>query len=349
MTDALEELSHASNKILDLFIPQEVTEASIQRVKKQLSNLKSKETKQFQRYTPNFQAQREIYGGDRFIDVPATVRAILGVSKLDNVRPGPWRMDPILYQANLANLLMASVAQDGEDVERVTGELDKVFPSPFVQVLVDSTTVEDVANGSALLRQSFRIALEIRTRYFIDSAKRLLNQSGFDPDELLTQIFYKDESKLKGWNVAGLRSEDINSNKDFKTLIIDRLAQLRETFSETEDPSIDLGSLEEAFSQVRLTTAVTWWSQSRLQEIKVQMNNVEGAAGILRAIQSTANGDDRLPLGTMDQDLSRGKESRGVVLNYRQSSDSPHMKPNQTQISQARQIAIGSRTFKRDT
>lgn len=333
MMDALEDLSEASKKILDPLIPDEVTEASIQRLKEHLSDMKSKEARQLRRNTPNFQAQREAYGGERFVNTPDIVRVILDVSKLDDVRPGPWRMDPVLYQANLASLITALIAQGGEDVGSVQSELVKSFPRPFLERFVPITKVEGVADGSALLWESLRLGIEIRTRFFIDSAKQIVNDTGFDPDELLTQNFYKNGRKLRGWNVAGLRSEDIDSNEDFKTLIINRVHQLRETFSETEEPIIDFDSLENAFSHARFTTAVVRWIQLRLREIQNQLQSVKDVAGIVQAIQS-AKGDDRLPLGTMDGDLPRGNDAHGVVLNYEQPSDSPQ--PNSERVPHPR-------------
>lgn len=321
MTDALEDLFDASNKILGLLVPRKVSETSVQAVKGRLLDLKSKETKQLQRYTPNFQAQRVVYGDDRFINVPVVVRTILDLSKVEDVRPGPWRMDPILYRANLASLMTSFVAQSDKNVEHATDELDKLFPRPFLQRLVAKSAVGDSPDGSALLPVTFELAVEIRTRCFIDRAKHLINEPGFDPDALLQQIFYRDSNTLDGWPVPRLRSEEVHQNKDFKTLIIHRLDQLRKTFSETEPPFIDLESLEKDFSRARFTTALIQWSQLRLREIELQLQSFGGAAGIVEAIRSTATGGGRIALGTVDEDLSHSNSAHGVVLNTQQASD----------------------------
>ncbi|KAL8760789.1 MAG: hypothetical protein Q9184_003048 [Pyrenodesmia sp. 2 TL-2023] len=341
MMDALEDLSKASKKILDPLIPAQVTEASIQRLKEHLSEMKSKEARQLQRNTPDFQAQREVYGGERFVNAPDIVRVILGASKLDDVHLGPWRMDPVLYQANLASLITALIAHGGEDAESVQSELVKSFPRPFLERFVPITKVEGAADASALLWETLRLGIEIRTRSFIDSAKQFVNEPGFDPDELLTQVFYRNGRKLRGWNVAGLRSEDIDGNKDFKTLIINRLDQLRETFSEIEEPIIDFEVLENAFSHARVTTAVVRWIQLRLREIQNQLQSVKGVAGIVQAIKS-AKGDDRLSLGAIDGDLPRGNNAHGVVLNYERPSDSPQPNSKRTPPARLKNPALES-------
>ncbi|KAL8649034.1 MAG: hypothetical protein Q9210_004636 [Variospora velana] len=315
MTDALPDLCVASNKILDLLLPENISESSVQIIKDQHSDVKSKQTRQLRRLVPNFQAQREVYGGDRFIDVPAAVRAIAGVSRANDVRLGPWRVDPVLYQANLASLITALVAQSGEDNEQLIIGLDEAFPQPFVHRFVKETPVTEVADGSALLKQTFELALEIRSRFFINSARRLLNESGFDPDELLTQVFYTEQDRLKGWNVAGLASDHGHRNVGFRTSIINRLDQLRATFSE-EVPPIDLEELDKAFPYARLSRLLVQWSQLRLQEIKTQLQDVDGVAGIIRAIQTAKQGHEPLQ-DTLDDNMLRDNEA---VLEHERST-----------------------------
>ncbi|KAL8721185.1 MAG: hypothetical protein Q9225_002071 [Loekoesia sp. 1 TL-2023] len=330
MTDALEDLLDASNKVLGLLVPREVSETSVQDVKGRLLDSKSKETKQLQRYTPNFQAQRVVYGDDRFINAPVIVRTVLGVSNIEDVRPGPRRMDPILYRANLASLTAFLMAPSSKNIEDATDELDKLFPKPFLQRFVAKASVGDIADGSALILVTFELAVEIRTRCFIDRAEHLVNEPGFDPDALLQQIFYRDSNTLDGWTVPGMRPEEIQYNKDFKMLIINRLDQLRKTFSEIESPFIDLEGLEKAFSRARLTAALIQWTQLRLREIELQLQSFGGAAGIVQAIRTTTTGGGQIALGTMDEDLSHSNSAHGVVLNFQQASD-----PDQLKIPEA--------------
>ncbi|KAL8943562.1 MAG: hypothetical protein Q9211_000943 [Gyalolechia sp. 1 TL-2023] len=315
MIDALEDLFDASNKLLRLLVPSEVSQTSVQGVKHRMLDLESKETRQLQRYTRNFEAHRVVYGDDGFINVPAIVRAILDVSKAEDVRSGPWRMDPILYRANLASLATSLMTHDGEGREDTWQQLDKRFPRPFLQRFVADSTTGDLADGSALLLETFELAVDMRTRGFIESAKRLVIEQGFDPDALLEQIFYKDSNTLNGWSVAGLRFEDVNHNKDFRSSIVARLDELRKTFSETEAPFIDLERLEKILPHARLTTALIQWSQLRLQEIELQLERFGGTGGVVQAIRSTRREGGKIPLGTMDEDFSDRSNADGAFLN----------------------------------
>ena len=325
MIDALEDLSGASNKIISLLLPQEVSGPSVGSIMGRLSDMKSKEARQLQRYTPNFQAQRVIYGDEQYINAPAAVRAILDVSKIEDIRPGPWRMDPIFYQANLANLAISLLTQGGSLAEQITNELDRSFPRPFLQRFAAKPAIGDVSEGSALFPITLQVAVEIRTRFFVNSAKRLVDEPGFDPDELLQQIFYRDDGTLHGWSVSGLRPEDIKSNQESKRLIVDRLDQLRQTFSENEAPLVDFESLEKGLPQARLTTILTQWIQLRLQEIELQLQSAGGVAGIVQAVHNTSKSDRRMSSEATGENLSLPNNANAITLNYHYPSDSADM------------------------
>lgn len=337
MVDALEDLFDASNKVLGLLLPSEVSRTSVQGIEERSLDSKSKETRQLQRYNPNFQAQRVVYGDDRFINVPVIVRAILDVSKVEEIPPGPWRMDPILYRANLATLTTSLMTHNREGGEGTWHELNKLFPRPFLQKFVANNALGDFADGSALFVETFELAVDMRTRSFIESAKRLVSQEGFDPDALLEQVFYKDSNTLNGWSVDGLRFEDVNHNKDFRSAIVARLNQLRETFSETEAPFIDLERLEKLFPHARLTTALTQWSQARLGEIELQLQILGATGGIIQAIRSTSRESGKIPLRMMEDDFSYGSSAYGAVLNHQPPN------PDQAKVSKATNRFKGSK------
>ncbi|KAL8826974.1 MAG: hypothetical protein Q9170_007201 [Blastenia crenularia] len=345
MIDALEDLSNASNKVLDLLMPREISEASVEELKGRLLDLKSKESKQLQRRSPNFQAQRAVYGDDRFINVPVTVRVILDVPKVENARPGPWRMDPILYQTNIVNFLTSLMTSSGNNLEHTTNTLDVIFPKPFLGKFV--TEIREIAEGSALLPTTLALALEIRTRYFVNSAKQYIDEPSFDPDALLQRVFYRDNDALNGWNVEGLRSDDVDRSRVLKTTIINRLDQLRRTFSESEAPFIDLGVLEKDFSQARLMTAIIAWCQSRLQEIEQQLQSSGGVVGVVQAIRNVVAGTGQDTLGTMDGIPSLDSNAR--VINQGSRHLSGQDQPNVSKATNKVQEGIDPTVFKWNT
>ncbi|KAI4251409.1 MAG: hypothetical protein L6R42_008399 [Xanthoria sp. 1 TBL-2021] len=292
MIYTLDDLSDASDKILRLLLSSEISETSVRDIMARFSDSKSRETKQLARYSSTFSDYRDVYGDALFIDVPATVKNMLGLPNQD-LQPGPWRIDPVLYKANLTATVRGFMAQTHEDVEKSIETLDRDFPRPFAQQFVDKNIVKDTADGSALLMDAFGLALDIRTRSFIENARRLIDAPNFDPDLIVQQVFYKGGNMLIGWNVVGMRSQDLLKNPELRNTIINRINQLRQTFSETESPYIDLSSLDRSFPRSGLLARLARWSQLRLAEIASQLKRLGGAKSIADALKSALSRDDR--------------------------------------------------------
>lgn len=289
----LDDLSDSSDKILRLLLSNEISETSIRDIMARFSDPKSRETRQLERYNSAFRDYRDVYGGVLFIDVPDTVRNMLGLPKQESLQLGPWRIDPVLYKANLTATVRILMAQKQEDVEKSIETLDRDFPRPFFQRFVDKTMVADTADASALLMDAFGLALDIRTRSFIETSRRLVDAPNFDPDSIVRQIFYNGGNMLVGWNAVGMRSQDLLKNPELRDAILNRLDQLRQTFSETESPYIDLDSLDRSFPQSRLLARLARWSQLRLEEIAAQLKRLGGAKSIADALERALSRDDR--------------------------------------------------------
>ncbi len=292
----LDDLSDASDKILRLILPDSILEPSFLDRVARFSNSKARETKQLDRYSSTFQDYRNIYGDAFFVDVPTTVRNTVGLPKQESLQPKPWRLDPVLYKANLTAFVRRLVSQINDNVEGTIEAIDRDFPRPFVQQFVDKNRLNDTADGSALLKETFGLGLEIRTRSFIESAKRLIHVPKFDPDIILQQIFFDDSNMLNGWDVLGMRSQDLLKTPELRDTVIARLNLLRQTFSETESPYIDLDSLERDFPLSPLLARLGQWSQLRLVEIKSQMKRLKGARGIADTVQSALTSEKDFPV-----------------------------------------------------
>ncbi|KAL8848778.1 MAG: hypothetical protein Q9221_006249 [Calogaya cf. arnoldii] len=293
MTYNLEDLSDASDKILRLLLSDAVSESSVRDMMAKFSDSKSRERKQLERYSSTFQSYRDVYGDGLFIDVPVTVRNMLGLQNQESLQPGPWRVDPVLYKANLTAMVKTLMAQTTDNVEKWIETLDSDFPQPFVHRFVGKPMLEDSADASALLMEAFSLALDIRTRSFIGSTRRLIDAPNFDPDLIVQQTFYDDGNMLAGWNVVGLRSPDLLKNRELSSAIIDRLDQLRQTFSETESPYVDLDYLDRIFPPSQLLARLSRWIQLRLDEIASQLKRLEGAKGAADALQTALSRDNR--------------------------------------------------------
>ncbi|KAL8892833.1 MAG: hypothetical protein Q9215_000197 [Flavoplaca cf. flavocitrina] len=326
----LDDLSDASDKILrQLLLPDSPSETSFLDRMARFSDSKARETKQLDRYSSTFQEYRNIYGDALFVDVPTTVRNTIGLPKQEILQPRPWRPDTVFYKANLTTFVKILASQINDNVDGTFEAIDRDFPRPFVQQFVDKTRLNDTADGSALLRETFDLALEIRTRSFIESAKRLIDVPKFDPDSFLQQIFLKDDKNFNGWDVSGMRSQDILKTPELGDTIIARLYLLRQTFSETESPYIDLDILDRDFPVSPLLARLGQWSQLRLDEIEYQMKRLKGAKGIADAVQSALNRGNGSPVGPQTDQVQLHENAGSGASGIAPSLNSPQVfRPN---------------------
>ncbi|KAL8776213.1 MAG: hypothetical protein Q9194_003297 [Teloschistes cf. exilis] len=309
LIDSLEDLSTISDKILNLSVPQEVSDGTLQSTRNRLYDPKCRESKSFKRHKDVYKTQRKEYGDSKYIEAEAIIKGLLDTPSYANDSLGSWRVDPVLYKANLVQLVMAC---DPDNIfEDAMTELDQMYPRPFLHRFVDATNVKRSPDSSALLMDTFQLAVDIRTYSFVENAKRSRNDPDFDPDQLLQRQFYRTSKTLNGWDVAGMRFDDIRQNPYLKKHILDRLDQLRDTFLDNEENHVDVPSLERHFSRSWLTTRLFHWCRLRSSEIETQLKALEGVNGIVYALDSMTTGNERASPSSHGRSTAAGHRSYG--------------------------------------
>ena len=292
MSDTLPDLSDASDKLLSFVIPAKSSEGSVASTVAQLENKDTRENEKLKRLGDTFERQRKEYGGDSYINVRATLRKLLGrnAGPVDE-QTASWRPDALLQKANLAILVSRMLSnpekcQNNQFLEDTAG----TFPQPFTQRLGLSESL--TPECSALAEATFRLALEIRTQEAIMLLARHIGKLNFDPDIVLLQVFY-DENSLKGWTVSGLRITDLR--KEAKDTILERVEHLREAFGSNvlkppDGQPSGVESLQESFPWTTFTQQVVAWAGQRLTEIEIQTTTYGGAQaicqGFIHVVQS---------------------------------------------------------------
>lgn len=309
LIDSLEDLSTISDKILNLSVPQEVSDGTLQSTRNRLYDPKCRESKSFKRHKDVYKTQRKEYGDSKYIEAEAIIKGLLDTPSYANDSLGSWRLDPVLYKANLVQLVMAC---DPDNVfEDAMTELDQMYPRPFLHRFVDAANVKRSPDSSALLMDTFQLAVDIRTYSFVENAKRSQNDPDFDPDQLLQRQFYRMSKTLNGWDVAGMRFDDIRQTPYLKKHILDRLDQLRDTFLDNEENHVDVPSLERHFSRSWLTTRLFHWCRLRSSEIETQLKALEGVNGIVHALDSMTTGNERASPSSHGRSTAAGHRSYG--------------------------------------
>ncbi len=269
MLDALPDLSDAADKLLHWLLPQDMSENTIATTRADLQYPGSRISKNVKRLSDVFQAQKGIYGDfESYINIPAVLKTLLGSDNVTNL-DAAWRPEPLLHKANIATLVGIIIRPWGEKFNNEHFDfLETIFPVPF---LSRSSSIEDLS-----------VAVEIRTQHFIMLSSRYTDVPNFDPDMFLSQVFFNDPPMLKGWEVSGLRSEDLT--RDHQALIRRRLQEIRRNFSNGR--AVDLPSLKIAFPWNVFVTKVTTWSKSRLDQIQNEVEAHGGAVGIVQALSN---------------------------------------------------------------
>lgn len=169
LLDALPDLSYAADKVLSWLVPEnEVTEEAVASICNELQNNGSRTSKNVSRLGRSFETQKDVYGGESFINPSVVVSALLGSNDVQGTENRPWRPDPLLLKANLTTLLVfITRLWEIEASARLVEFLDQNFPIAFV--------------GQSFAARDFGIALEIRTQHFILQLARYVHQLNFDP------------------------------------------------------------------------------------------------------------------------------------------------------------------------
>lgn len=290
MLDALPDLLAAAIKILNLLAPQNALPAYIIGNAKDLQDLGSRVSKNFYRLKRTFRLQRDLFGSEQFINMAIALRALLKVAHVNEVGSGPWRADGVLQMANLTTLAMTILPAQRQDpsAQNVLEKLEREFPTPFLIGIEPIQTGSVASMGhSGMMENTFAMALEVRTQYFIRLLSRHIDRPNFDPDTVLKQVFFESENAVKGWDAPGLRGEELS--KQQVEVIKQRVQQIRHTFPEDSRALesghfVDLERLGATFSWSAFITSIASWCRMRQDEIEGQLEYQGGLENIVKTL-----------------------------------------------------------------
>ncbi|PWY67246.1 hypothetical protein BO94DRAFT_628895 [Aspergillus sclerotioniger CBS 115572] len=214
MVEALPDLERAAGNVLDFLVPGSADPVSIISTAKKLGDPGSTQSRRLQRSVTNLNHEVKYFGlstHSTYLDVEQIVK----VSGLED------RWKPFLHKANCARFaLRMLLARPGTNSspEQTISSIQAQFPLPFMTNLVEKDVQKSV-DESYLDKDTFELALEIRTQYLIMQLEAHQDDDDFDPVEILTSGFFlhlpKDatedaERRFRGFNLerfTGLRQE----------------------------------------------------------------------------------------------------------------------------------------------
>lgn len=201
-------------------------------------------------------------------------------------------LDAILYLANLLVFVkqMITSNRNSKATWDVLRQLDNSFPSHFMAALVPRAEPTTPAGESALLKETFELALELRTQLAIMVLARQENHD--HNDQVIDEVFLRSESPeastVRGWNVPGLEAEEPPLPQEFEDRIASRCDEIRKILTAADtSPDENLTFLQKHFPWDPTVLRLLSWVRLRHRELKAVISELGGSTAIVRIIQQT--------------------------------------------------------------
>ncbi|MCJ1437246.1 hypothetical protein MMC27_006632 [Xylographa pallens] len=319
MVDALPDLADASDKILNLLLPEELSDESMEATIKSLQDPTSGLTKKLARLAGSLEPTKKVYGNEPYINVSIAVRGTLAVRRSRQVGFGPWRPDTIFHKANVAQLMASLFSLSAQSIPPWVEKMERDFPAPFLSHLSKSQQQFEPPGVSYLLEETLEAAFNIRMQLFISLLRQHYREDNFDPDVLLGGVFYASPNSIKGWDTDGLRSKELTGRH--RKMIARRLDAIQEVFNEQEVLNVE--SLTSEYPWSKCVSHLMTWAGLRKEEVEAQLVMVGGIERVRSALTAERTRRANLPIddaGTGGRDDS----PLNVQLDFQPSDPSHH-------------------------
>lgn len=293
MVESLPNLHAASTRLLDFFSSGFSSPRSIAEFAQHLANPKSNQARKLQYLSNNLSSQLSLFGSDVYIPLDKVASIIPPVDHDSK----SWRVDGIIYKSNCAQLALEILTHITltEDVVDSLYALEGQFPMPFLSALANETLTKN-AGISALRRQTFDLALQVRTQFL---KMRLLYDRGeaeLDPNLLLQDVFYNanldsqatsTNLTLRGFSLPSFQDVDGNLPEQYTQAVNDRIREITGCFQ--ADGQIDFDALDERFPWENFVFTVANWLRSRTEELNRHLNQQPRVEDVLDKLENAIN------------------------------------------------------------
>ncbi|GIJ87342.1 hypothetical protein Asppvi_006248 [Aspergillus pseudoviridinutans] len=279
MMETLPDLERAAKNVLDYLVPISADPVSIVNTARRLADPNSTQSKRLRHSVSNLAVQAKWFGPQTYIDVKHVSQLLTSALEKKSVHLGKhWSADPILHQANCARLaLEVLLANAGTDsAKRAIKNLEDLFPLPFMNDLSESQ-YERAIGESTLRKDTFDLALELRTQSLILKLEEDQYKLDFLPDAAIRQHFFdvdafdEDDFDSSVAPLLGLNIGRFQGSGDFpeqyRDAVCDRYNEILVLISEAGDNSFDIKELKSAYRWQKFVLRAVQWLRKRIQEI----------------------------------------------------------------------------------
>ncbi|KAI5197382.1 hypothetical protein E4T39_07360 [Aureobasidium subglaciale] len=314
MESNLEDLNTQARRLLGCFKTRTGRSDELQYLIRQFQDPQSRERQKADGcYNTLKETQTVFTRGGEFLQPSTILRCLL---RKKNTQPlpkasRPWRPDDVVYKANLAVLVYTATQPADDELLHAQMALDQLFPFPFMRGFVKAG-FKPMPGHSALVSETFKFALELRTQVLVgmlksdvtqDDAALMILQAMLDFDEdsdeyeedmgamQSLQTALSDNRHAKGWE--GLDPHAFGTDK-YADMIVRRTHEIKTLlFGDIENPFVDatasletgLARLQENFPLEKFQEHLLHWSNLRLSEIDNSIKQLGGIDEIVNNLE----------------------------------------------------------------
>ncbi|KAJ5357748.1 hypothetical protein N7541_004906 [Penicillium brevicompactum] len=288
ITNHLPFIQEQATLVMNLLVPQNLNPESIPVEARKLRDAGHPNTKRLDRSTKGLT--------DELQDSPLSSdgKPFLDTTRLRGLIP-PAQFDASIsdvHMTNCAMLALVMFSRNGEDSQpQVIQDLDEMFPMLLMEKI--STTPKSRAIGASHTQEeTFMLALNIRTQFFIMELERRQRESDFNPVAILRQIFCmditpsdasldEDPSSFRGFHLPHVFEDSdghLPDNLPEKLLIAvsDRFNDLHEEVSDWDE--VDVDGLKKAYRWRAFERELARWIHVRSREIREDIRRISDKA-----------------------------------------------------------------------
>ncbi|PYH94087.1 hypothetical protein BO71DRAFT_441242 [Aspergillus ellipticus CBS 707.79] len=284
MIEALPDLERAAKNVLDLLVPASEDPVSIVNAAKKLGDPTSTQSRRLKRSTDNMDREAEHFGHHTYVNVDRVSRLLLSaLTEKNDGLESDWRPSPVLHRANCARFaLEILLAKPGPTLpksgprsspKQAIWNAEGQFPLPFMTNLASGDEGNSIGK-SFLEKDTFKLALEIRTQYLIMQLEEHQSDVEFDPLAILIQGFFLEvpedypedaEPRVRGFNLDAFRGPDGELPSTYRNDVEERFNDMRLLLE--EDDTFDIEVFKGAYRWHRFLLRAVQWIRKRNDEI----------------------------------------------------------------------------------
>ncbi|PIG83736.1 MYB DNA-binding domain protein [Aspergillus arachidicola] len=252
MLETLPSLERSAKDVLDFLVPGSADLKSIVNMAKRLSDPRNTQSKRLNLRKNALKNQPGWFEGRTYIDVTRASESLSSHFTKDGV-------------------LLASGNSTG--FRKAIRDVEGRFPAPFMRDLVNGR--RNAVGESALVKDTFQLALEIRTQALIMQLEYHQHEPSFDPNFILEDGFFldvsvhepidSDNAPMRGFNLPRLNI-DGSLPDEFREAASDRFEEMVANLPD-EDGTFDIDDFKTTYSWRSFLLRAARWIRKRCEEI----------------------------------------------------------------------------------